>query len=477
MSGRGRSGGRSNFYGGRGRSGQQGGRGGQFQWNRNYQPNHGRGDNGASEKTETKPERFMLGGKPTTTQTNTWFRMQEYHAGEKMPKSGVVWIVSLTTPGDTPFMEPPELPNKEDYRTVVTEANAAEGIEEVSEFNQEGYNLDIWHYKEEYKEYIKKRDIIDDDVKSLFYSMKGHLTSDAKREIETKKGVTIWENEDPKELGEAIKEIFLAVNDGAAGNPLDAEEHRRRFANIKQRENQSVTQFYSFYLENLAALKVTEMSTGLNEDQVDAQWTEKRKVSNFVSKLDQSRGGEWLRGIHFRNAALPATLEEAFKEAGNAEKEYFSVAQHQRHERIGVFHGQAYGGRYGGRGYGGRGYGGRGYGGRSYRSAVAYGRGNVELKRDEDGNLCCLDHARGQCRYGESQCKYSHKQPVQNKSGGGNGRSNQQAKDSKETGEHIEQAAQTVRFANQSGNGNPQLGGGGGGSGKGTIASSRAEPK
>ena len=58
--------------------------------------------------------------------------------------------------------------------------------------------MDIWHYKEEYKEYIKKRDIIDDDVKSLFYSMKGHLTSDAKREIETKKGVTIWENEDPK---------------------------------------------------------------------------------------------------------------------------------------------------------------------------------------------------------------------------------------------------------------------------------------
>ena len=442
MPGRGHYGGRSNYRGGYyGRGGQQGrGHGHGHDGRGRNQYNHGNRENGASyEKMDSKPERIMLGDKPTAAGVYNWFRMQEHHAGEFYHKSGAAWIVNIVTPGDTPYHEPPEMINEEDYWQVVQEANAAEGIAERKEFNARAYDIDLWEFKEAHKEHIRKTNIIEEEVRAMFYSMKGYISQGAKREIETKKGVSIWERESPKELAEAIKEIFLAPNDGATGNPLDAEEHRRRFGNIKQREGQPISQFYSYYLEQLASLKVMEISTGLTEEQVDAMWNEKRKVTNFVSKLDQLRGGDWLRGIHFRGSALPATLDDAFKEAGNAEKEFYSVVQHQKQERINMYHGST---RNGG------GNGGRGNGGRGYAQAAKNGRGAGEIWLDATGRYCCLDHANNKsCRYTAADCKWSHEQPVRKKS---DGRS-QQAKGSQETAEHIEEAVKKVQFVNHNG--------------------------
>ena len=86
MSGRGRNGGgRSNYHGGHGRSGQQGRGHGDRGENNYYQHNQGR-NNGASVK-ETKPERFMLHKNDGTGRVNDWFIQQENFASEHMSKT------------------------------------------------------------------------------------------------------------------------------------------------------------------------------------------------------------------------------------------------------------------------------------------------------------------------------------------------------------------------------------------------------
>ena len=430
MSGRGRNGGgRSNYHGGHGRSGQQGrGRGGHG--NRNNQYNHSR-ENGASEKAQ-KPERFMLDSKASTAKVNKWFREQETYAGENYHRSGIQWVVNITNPGDLPFVERPEEPEEQFYQKVVVPADEANGIAEVTELDERRFSRAEWQYREDVKEYNRKSEIIETETRAMFYSMKGYTTEDAQREIESRTGKDIWMNEDPKELAEAVKEVFLANNEGFEGNELDADHHDTRFRNISQRHGQSVSQFYNYFLQQFQALRVTELSTGKTEDEFDAYWTEKRKSVLFINRLDETRGGEWLRGFKFRGKKLPETLDEAYKEACNAEKEYQSVHRQQhQYERINTFHGAQRND-------------GHGNGVRNYSRAVSTGSGKLEVWEDAEGNPTCHDYRRNpeDCTYGDL-CKFSHKPAVRLRTYGvtnGGNNSNRQAKDTQETDRNIDRA-------------------------------------
>lgn len=429
MSGRGRNGGgRSNYHGGHGRSGQQG-RGHGGRGNRNNQYNR---ENGASGKVQ-KPERFMLDARSKQAKTYRWLQEQENYAGEHYHTSGVQWVLSVTTPGDLPFIERPEEPEEQFYQKVVVPADEAKGIAEETELDVRKFDRAEYLWREELKEYNRKSEVYEKETRALFYSMKSYLTDDAKREIESSAGVEIWQNEDPKELAEVIKLIFLASREGADGNVLDAADQDADFRNVCQFEHQSVNQYYNTFLQSFQSLRVSEMKFK-TEEQFDAYWTEKQQVVIFINGLDKVRGGEWWRGFKYRNVPLPATLKEAYDEAQNAEKEYRSVhRQEQQYERINTYHASQR-------------YNDRGNGGRNYSRAVSTGRGNrqsVEVWEDEDGRACCHDFARNDCTYG-GDCKYSHKPRVRVRTyGDSNG--NRQAKDSQETNNNIDRAVDAAK--------------------------------
>ena len=446
MSGRGYQGGRSNYRGGgNGGRGRGGGRGTDGRTDRS-QYNQGR-NSGASEKVENKPERVMLNGKPTTAQVNNFFRQQENYAGEQLSKTRVSWIVNLQNPGDTPYLEEPERPYKADYMERTGERTLEDGsIEELFELNEEEYGAALFEFREAYKYYQKDRRQIEEDLKSLFSSLKTYLSQDARREIESKKGATIWKNEDPKELAEAIKDCFLTQTDGAVGNPLDIWEHRQKFFNIRQRPGQSVGEFLNFYKEKLEALKLQELSTGKKtEAQLDLEWSEEETASNFVSKLIIR--SDWWRGMKFHNKTPPETLEDAFIEACNAEKEYNQMERTQRqYERINTYHASSRND-------------GRGNGGGSYSRAVSTGKGDSDefYWRDGDGGLCCKDYMRGPDECTFYNCKFSHKQPrTKHRKGEKKGQEGKQ-----ETNQQIERATKEVNWVD---------------TGKGTTASDPIPP-
>ena len=445
MSGRGRNGGgRSNYHGGHGRSGQQGrGHGGRGE-NNYYQHNQGR-NNGASVK-ETKPERFMLHKNDGTGRVNDWFTQQENFASEHMSKTTVSWIVNLQDPGGTPEVEEPELPLKRHFTEKTGERRLEDGtLEEIVEFDEEMYKHAMFEYDIRYKEHRKDTRQIKEDLKALYSSMKVYLSKDARREIDTRKGPLIWVNEDAEELAEAIKEIFLAPTEGAIGNQMDMWEQRGKFAAIKQRPGQSASEFLEFYKQKLEALKIMELSTGQKtEAQLALEWSDKETASNFVSKLLMLQAGDWWRGMKFRNNELPETLEDAFIEACNAEKEYNQVSRSQRQlERMNTFHGSP---RDGGRGR---------HNERDYGRAVRTGNGDSEdVWLDANGRPTCHDYHKGHCDWKErtgKDCGFSHYPQVSIRPKGGNQRNQERAAGKVETHQQIERAAQQVQWKDNTG--------------------------
>ena len=467
MSGRGRYGGRGNWNRGGGRG--RGYENPRYPDKRNYSQEN---NYGKTDKTDKKPERFMLTGKPSAADVYNWLRQQENWAGENLGTTGVSWIVNPENPGNIPFLEPPIRPRRADYRRPIRQAEEAQEGEEQEEVEYETdveeYDGDIYMWKKGIDDYHNRSRKIEDDSKMLFYSMKSYIGQDLRREISSKKGPAVWDNECPRELTEDIKEVLLAQNDGATGNRLDVEMQKRRFANIRQRQGQSISDFFNQFKEELAALKVIQQSTGrCTDDQWDIEWDEDAKVVSFISKLDEDKGGDWLKGFRYRYKQLPDTLDQAYTEAATAEREYKGTYQRRNMERINAYAmNQRNGSGRGRNGGGGRGFGQQ----RSYAQVAQVDNSNLKL--DAHGKLCCLDHQKGHCRHGE-YCYYSHKPSVTTV---GQHRASTQGATNQQQDQQIVQAVKQVGFANQPGNQNSNLGGGASGSKQqGTVAASPAK--
>jgi hypothetical protein len=401
----------------------------------------------------------MLDEKPSVEKVNSWFRAQEAWAIEELPHHGVSWIANLVTPMDLPNPEPPEVPTKADFTRIEPGVN---GAEDKEVFDRESFETSKFMWQEDWKQHKKDTVGMDRDIRSLYGSMRTYLAEGTRRIIETEKGHDIWGYENPVELREAIIEVFLTKNNGSTGNALDAEAQRTHFGNIKQRHGQTVTEFLSYWKEQLKSLEVMERSTGMTTAKFKELWTEKREVESFISKLDKEQGGYWLSGFRFRGVALPATMEEAFQQAVNAEKEYNNTSKPRSYETVNAYATQQKN---------------NNTHGRSYAQATGGGAGSWQPRRqrDADGKLCCLDYLKRQkCDYGDN-CRFSHKWPVAQDAQKGKGQNDMIEKAAKQTSQENGQNHQgtiaappstgQVRFANESGNGNPNLGGGGAGSG------------
>ena len=389
MSGRGRFNGRSRHDESHGR-GYGGGRG-----------NYGRNDGRYRSGYPRKPERFMLSENPDVGTVNRWFREQENWAIENLPNHGVSWVVNREDPMEIPMKEPPEPPTKAEYTKFMPIDPAqkdpeAESTEEV--YDAEAYDIALFMWKEDHKVWQKDTKEVKRDIRSLYGSMRTYLGEGCRRVIETEMGPDAWVEESPVELRDAVIKVFLAKNTGGSGNFVDAREQQTRFMNIHQRQGQAVTEFLSYFKEQLASLKVSEMARGVSEKKFDDHWTEKEKSETFISMLDKDQGGYWLAGFRYRGSQPPDTLDEAFQQAVAAEREFFNGRK--AYDRINAYHARDSNYR----------------GGRGSYAQAAKGRGGSKprLQKDNDGRLLCLDHLKNKCSYGDS-CKYSHKQPAEDK--------------------------------------------------------------
>ena len=489
MSGRGHQGGRFPSYG-------HGGRGfGRFNnGGRNY--NNGNGHYGKSENYAKKPERVMLGPKPTKEDVYDFLRGQEDWIGQECPKNGLSWVYNTENPGQLPMMEPPEMPLKVDYQVRVAQAGVDGAKEDEYELNQEEYDDAVFKYREAHKRWTKESDQIDSEIKKSFYSAKAYISVAARQIISTEAGHEIFEEENPVALVAALKQVFLGKNEGASGNALDLEKQRREFAKFMQQEGQRMNEFYYQWKREYEALKIAEVSGGMKEEDFEKRWPEQEKVSNFIGKLSVRQGGDWIADFQFKNVPLPDTMDEAFEQACVAEKRFFGSNYGRRgFERINTYtmdsrntgynrgygSNNGYGGNYqrnggynqGNAGYnqgfnhGNRGYSGYNQGYSGHRSYAQVARNGSEQGskywQDAKGRLCCLDHMSGQCKF-SGNCRYSHEKPVSPAGGNNQGQHQQQ---NQQQHQQIDKAAKEVqqnkevRFANSTGNGNPDLGGGG----------------
>jgi len=375
----------------------------------------------------------MLSDHPDVGTVNRWMKEQENWAIENLGNHGISWVVNIETPMDLPIKEPPDVPIKQEFMRL--EPGLDDEDDDVR-FDIDAYEIAMFKWKEEHKQYKKDEMEIERDVRSLYGSMRIYLSDACRRIIETEEGQDIWGYENPATLRDAIIKAFLAKNKGASGNFMDAEAQRTHFSNIQQRPGQSVTEFLSYYKEQHQALKVSEMATGVTAVKFEEEWSERRMVQSFLSKLDRNQGGYWLGGFVYRGVQLPATMEEAFQQAVNAEKEY-NNSNRRNYERINTYHTKY--NQHGGRG--------------TYAQAARGGHDRrPRYQKDAEGRLICLDHQRQRCQYGES-CRYSHKPPVKTEE------INKSMIDKAVTATTTAPAT-SVRFANQPGNQNPDVGGG-----------------
>jgi hypothetical protein len=344
----------------------------------------------------------MLSANPDVGTVNRWFREQENWAVECLPNHGVSWIVNRENPQDVPMEEAPDPPSKADFTTFVPinpDPNNEDAGETEEIFDDEGYQLALFSWKEDHKEWRKDTAETKRDIRSLYGSMRTYLGEECRRVIETDHGPDIWDDENPVLVRDAVINVFIGKNTGGSGNFVDAKDAQKRFMNIKQREGQPVTEFYSYFKEQLASLKVSMISRGMTEKKFEEQWTEKEKSETFIFMLDEKQGGHWLAGFHFRNVQCPNTLDEAFQQAVGAEREYYKGRR--AYERINTYLTRDNTANYRG-------------GGRGSYAQAARGRGGSKprLQKDTDGRLLCLDHLKKKCTYGDS-CKYSHKPPAE----------------------------------------------------------------
>jgi hypothetical protein len=169
----------------------------------------------------------MLSANPDVGTVNRWFREQENWAVECLPNHGVSWIVNRENPQDVPMEEAPDPPSKADFTTFVPinpDPNNEDAGETEEIFDDEGYQLALFSWKEDHKEWRKDTAETKRDIRSLYGSMRTYLGEECRRVIETDHGPDIWDDENPVLVRDAVINVFIGKNTGGSGNFVDAKE-------------------------------------------------------------------------------------------------------------------------------------------------------------------------------------------------------------------------------------------------------------
>ena len=197
---------------------------------------------------------------------------------------------------------------------------------------------------------------------------------------------------------DTIRATFLGDTTGIERNRITLEKARNRFNAVFQGRTMQTSIFLELHTQELQVLEKQELDSGTLQEEFDVMWSVPRVIDHIIHRLDDSRFAMWKHEMQYDsgNHPTPETLEELYKAAVIKEERQRSQQRWQNFERANMFLSREKKVKQG-------------------DTKKKEGPPDDDRIRDSRGNLCCFDHIKGMCSYGE-KCRYSHNAPVGQKS-------------------------------------------------------------
>jgi hypothetical protein len=186
----------------------------------------------------------LAGRQPNSAHTMQWLTAMHAHASQHFSRHGIHWLLHPTMAQEPAAPVLPVRPVRANY--------AIQGQDD--EFDEGSYKLDLDLYKQDMGKHKEKLEEIRQDKIRMFNFLVTHVEEETKNTIATRKEPGIFSRENPKELIDAIKVLFLGHVVGTIGNSFDVTDAERRFLNLEQRLNQTAAEFKIIWDRELAAV-------------------------------------------------------------------------------------------------------------------------------------------------------------------------------------------------------------------------------
>ena len=344
-----------------------------------------------SSKTTEPPAPFVLQGRqPDARITAKWLNTMHIYASHEFSEWGLQWPLHPQFPRASTEIKRPVRPDPDDY-------------DSDDEHDRMEKKIDI-------EIYGKKRLKADNDEEAKrkmemkqFNHMTTHMDDELKNEISTRLGTDIWTKEQPDELIDAVKSLFLGQTRGTRGNTFDVDKAETAFANVNQHQNESAPEFRIRYGRVFKAMIQAQVNGGANETEAEKAWTVERKVKHYAARMNAARmPQDNLYDNHlYHKKPLPATMEELYEEHCLAEQRFFGTAATER-ARANVFMTSAKPSAKQTK--------------KSNKSQKSTGGARIDdadRPLDRDGKWVCWNSIIGNCKFPAEECQFSHK-PVAN---------------------------------------------------------------
>jgi len=339
---------------------------------------------------------FVLSGRqPSANVVLRWLKGVHAWAGQELSRHGLHWIVHPALAKDVAPPKEPDRPDIDDYED-----------EEEGKKPEKEYKTDSAIYLEDMKDWKKTKKEFNEDMIKMFNFMASYIDPETQSSISNRKDVAIWTRENPVELVKAIKTLFLGHVDGTMGNAFDVDKAETKFANVKQRLDQTAAEFKLQYDQEFEAMIQAQVNGGATEVEARAVWTEAKKVKHYTARMNTARmpPGNFCELHKFGNPPkpLPATASDAYNQQCTAENQMIGTA-HTSTTRANVF---AMGGvkQAGGMGRSQRETAGGTKSGKRGRAQMP----EADRPLDSEGKWVCWNYIIGNCKKSADTCAFSH---------------------------------------------------------------------
>ena len=346
---------------------------------------------------------FVLSGRqPGSNVVVRWLKAMHSWTGQELSRHGLHWLVHPTLAREVPPPAAPVRPDPEDYDD-----------DDEEKLNEADYKTDSAIYMDDLKEHKKKMKELKEDKTKMFNFLVSNIDPETQSTISNRKDVEIWTRENPSELIKAIKTLFMGHVDGTMGNAFDVDKAETKFANVKQRVDQTAAEFKLQYDQEFEAMIQAQVNGGAKEAEARAVWTEEKKVKHYTARMNMARmpPGNFCELHKFGSPPkpLPATISDAYNQQCTAENQMIGTAQTTT-TRANVF---AMGGvkQAGGKGQNQRETAGGTKSGKQEKVPIP----DAERPKDSEGKWVCWNYIIGNCNKTAEACSFSHKRVVNGK--------------------------------------------------------------
>lgn len=360
-------------------------------------------------QTSTAVKLMIIGAKPTIAEVNRWQDAAMEWGGANV-RNGLHKVADRTNPGELPELPELEPPDREGdgYRTPDAEDFMIMNDEEVEILdrpaferqksrNKERYDEDRKEFVSELTRWKKKQDEIQEDTITFYNHLKSHLSAEARTKMK-EKVPNCFAVENPKILMDALRATFLTETTGVIGNRIALENSRHRVMAMRQGRAVSSSIYLESHSGELESLHQLELEAGMTEDEWEIAWSIARVIDHIIWGLDDVRFGFWKQQMQFDSAnhPTPASMADLYRDIVMREEQHRSQQRYQSStERANAYVVREQSHKKG----------------KPKNSDGKPTDSDDSRLRDNKGKLCCFDHLKGECSYGD-KCKYSHYPPA-----------------------------------------------------------------